>query len=488
MVFKKTVLCNLFVLAAVLQLATATPLDDFVNAPDPLFSYHLLNTIRGTDLGIGYTTYMYNMTATAWLTPQDSSRPVWSNWVLVTVPDNLDKSFETAMVFITDGSDTSTYTAPDPILLGISLSTGAVGVEVHQIPNEPIYFYPEGKRRTEDAIIAYTWKHFLDNPDQPYWLLRMPMTKCVVKAMDLTQQVTAKMGLSINSFVVGGASKRGWTTWTTAAVDKRVIAAIPIVMPLVKMQENLNLHYRTFGGWSFALDDYTAMNVTHYLNDPVFGQMAAIIDPWAYKDRFAERKMPMYAIASSGDEFFIPDSLGLFLDQMGNPLQFARLLPNAEHSCAGHVGDLIFSIATWFHHGILMKKAYPVWTYNVAEDKSQITVIFDKASIKPTYVKIWRANNFLKRDFRLITSTNPLVVNPIFWLEEELAPQADGLTYIATTTKPSNGWEGFFIELMFDVGGPQVLGEHFLRFTTPAAIWPDVYPFPPCTTDCSMHH
>lgn len=33
--------------------------------------------------------------------------------------------------------------------------------------------------------------------------------------------------------MVAGGSKRGWTTWTTAAVDKRVFAAIPIVMDML---------------------------------------------------------------------------------------------------------------------------------------------------------------------------------------------------------------------------------------------------------------
>jgi PhoPQ-activated pathogenicity-related protein len=36
----------------------------------------------------------------------------------------------------------------------------------------------------------------------------------------------------IKKFMIAGGSKRGWVVWTTAAVDKRVFAAIPIVMDM----------------------------------------------------------------------------------------------------------------------------------------------------------------------------------------------------------------------------------------------------------------
>ena len=37
-------------------------------------------------------------------------------------------------------------------------------------------------------------------------------------------------GVGVQEFVVGGASKRGWTTWTTGVSDVRVAAIIPTVM------------------------------------------------------------------------------------------------------------------------------------------------------------------------------------------------------------------------------------------------------------------
>ena len=102
----------------------------------------------------------------------------------------------------------------------------------------------ETKGRTEDALIAYTWDKFLRTGDSR-WPARLPMTKAAVRAMDT---VTAFCGspeggkIKVDGFVVAGGSKRGWTTWTTAAVDKRVVAIIPCVIDLLNIEPSM-LHH-----------------------------------------------------------------------------------------------------------------------------------------------------------------------------------------------------------------------------------------------------
>lgn len=43
---------------------------------------------------------------------------------------------------------------------------------------------PEQKGRSEDSIIAFTWAHFLDHPEDSEWLVRLPMVKASLRAMD----------------------------------------------------------------------------------------------------------------------------------------------------------------------------------------------------------------------------------------------------------------------------------------------------------------
>ena len=134
---------------------------------------------------------------------------------------------------------------------------------------------------SEDDFIAYTWNKFLRTGDER-WPARLPMTKSAVRAMDAVTAFTtspAGGGHAATRFVVSGASKRGWTTWATAAVDSRVIAIAPAVIDLLNIEPSFKHHFQAYGAWSDAVQDYVDQGIMKWLGTPQFKALMRIEEP-----------------------------------------------------------------------------------------------------------------------------------------------------------------------------------------------------------------
>jgi PhoPQ-activated pathogenicity-related protein len=138
-------------------------------------------------------------------------------------------------------------------------------------------------------VIAYTWQHFLNDPSKPEWLLRFPMTKAAMRAMDAITDYCAKnFALQLDHYAVAGASKRGWTTWDVGAVDGpsgRTAVIIPVVLDAINFVHTIHHQFRSYGNWSFALKDYIQLDLMQRLEDPNMPAMQGEIDPFFYRDR-----------------------------------------------------------------------------------------------------------------------------------------------------------------------------------------------------------
>ena len=94
------------------------------------------------------------------------------------------------------------------------------------------------------------------------------------------------------SLPLSGASKRGWTTWLVGAVDpKRVVAIVPIVLDAINFVTVEHHEYRSYGGWSYALQDYIDMNITERLDDPNMLLLSQNEDPFFFRERLTMPKV-----------------------------------------------------------------------------------------------------------------------------------------------------------------------------------------------------
>jgi PhoPQ-activated pathogenicity-related protein len=428
-----------------------TGLDRYVQAPDANYHYDLVNTIPGD----GYTAYVLNMTSQAWRSAAEVDHPIWKHWLTIVRPDQVKGT--TGFLFITGGSIKDK--APDKAnaqIVDTAVSTHTVVAELRGVPNEPLVFTGETKERTEDEIIAYTWVKYLKTGDET-WPLHIPMTKAAVRAMDTITAFCATMpggSVHVEKFVVAGGSKRGWTTWTTAAADKRVVAIVPMVIDMLNSVKSFEHHFQAYGYYSEAVKDYQNMGLMNVSNTPQYAALMRLEEPFSYRDRFT---IPKMIVNAAGDQYFLPDSSQYYFDDLPGE-KYLRYVPNTNHSLKD--SDAHDSVVA-FYDAFLRGQPRPKFFWKFEKNGDIRVTSVDT----PTEVKLWVANNPDKRDFRLAT-IGPAYKSII------VASKGDNV-YIGHVEKPEKGWSAYFVEMTYPSGG-----KYPFKFTTAVRVTPDTLPYP----------
>lgn len=430
-----------------------TALDRYIAATDTTYHYQLLTTVAGR----GYTAYVLELTSQQWRTAEEVDRPIWKHWLTIVRPEDVTAS--TSLLVVSGGSNDKPPPQVNPILAQLALTSNSVISEIRMVPNQPLVFTGDGRKRSEDAITAYSWEKFLTTGDET-WPLRLPMTKSVVRAMDTVTTFCASPeggGMAVDKFVVAGASKRGWTAWTAAAADKRVVAIVPAVIDLLNLEASFDHHYRAYGFWAPAIAEFERTGIMRRAHTPQFDALLRIEDPYSYRDRLA---IPKYIVNSAGDQYFVPDSSQFYFDGLEGE-KYLRYVPNTDHSLRGAYQDAAES-ALAFYQSVLTNAPRPRFGWSFEDDGS----IRVKAETKPDIVELWQAHNPDARDFRLATIGAA-------YSSSALKDQGGGL-YVAKVPVPEQGWTAFFIELTFPGAGP-----YPYKFTTGVRVAPDILPFGP---------
>lgn len=447
-------------LAAALMFAAApataqpTSLDRYVAKAEPAYGWKLVKTIPGD----GYRAHVLELTSQTWRSAKDVDRPVWTHWLTVIEPTKVTASTGLLLIGGGDNGDPPPAKPSDRAVM-LATETGTVVAELGMVPNQPLKFTDSPtKARVEDDIIAYSRvKHFTTKDDE--WLVRLAMVKSATKAMDAVQEFTRSEAggrVKVDRFVVSGGSKRGWTAWLTAAVDKRVVALMPLVIDALNSEAITKHHFEALGFFSSALDDYVEHGIfPHKIGTPEYQAVLAIEDPYNYRNR-PRLKMPKLMINASGDQFFLPDNSRFYYAALPEE-KHIRYVPNARHNLGG--SDVAETMAA-FYGSVVRGTTRPDFSWTKRADGALVV----KPRQTPREVRLWQATNPKARDFRLD------VIGPAY-TSKVLTAQPDG-TYVGKVEKPATGFTAYFVELTWDSGG-----KHPFKFTTEVQVIPDVLPF-----------
>ncbi len=424
-----------------------TELDRYVQQADSSYKWEVVSK-KKLD---GMTVWVIDMTSQTWRTSDEVDRTKWQHWLTIVQPDEVKST--TGLIFIGGGSNgRPAPERPDDRTVAVAAATKTVVAELRMIPNQPLVFHQDGKERSEDDLIAYTWDRYLKTSDER-WAARLPMVKAVVRGMDTVQAALKDSAAAPEQFVVAGGSKRGWTTWMTAAVDKRVQAIAPIVIDVLNVDISMRHHYAAYGFYAPAVGDYVHHKIPQRRDMPQYRKLMDLVDPFAYRSRLT---MPKCIINATGDQFFVPDSSQFYYDDLLGEKHLCYV-PNAEHSLEGsNALDTLIA----FHYAIAHNLERPTFTWDF--DGSDTILVHTKTA--PQSVTLWQAVNPDARDFRVDTIGKAFRAT-------ELKSNGNG-TYVVRVNKPEKGWKVFLAQLQFDIGAPTPL-----RLSTPVRVTPDVLPF-----------
>eukprot|EP00456_Euglypha_rotunda_P024430 TRINITY_DN19_c0_g2_i1.p2 TRINITY_DN19_c0_g2~~TRINITY_DN19_c0_g2_i1.p2 ORF type:complete len:435 (-),score=104.54 TRINITY_DN19_c0_g2_i1:7427-8731(-) len=356
-----------------------TALRDFVARPDDSFAWKLSDSQEAD----GAKSYEIEVTSQTW---QDI---VWKHDMLVFQPANL-KYPDHVLLYITGGSNKNKPKAEDR-LLGSSLAS-LVGCRVallFQVPNQPLL----GGRFEDDLITDTFLFHLATNDDR--WPLLFPMVKSAVRAMDSLEQFAAEEWKTpIKGFVVTGASKRGWTTWLTGAVEPRVRGIAPIVIDTLNMPKQMDYQIETWGKYSEQIDDYERKGLIKKLKeDAAIEPLWHWVDPYTYRHQL---NLPKLVINGTNDRYWTVDALNNYWDDLVGT-KYIRYVPNAGHNLKGGREGAIATLAAFTQH-VAADKPMPVleWKHDTDQGRLRLTI---QSSVPPKRAHLWTAESETK-DFR----------------------------------------------------------------------------------------
>ena len=398
------------------------------------------------DTHTGWTGYEIYVASGSWRNTSEVDRPLWEHDMTMAVPWFTS---DDVIFLINGGSNPLKYPSPDGTLALVCIALGVNFAQIDQIPNQPLYFTDEYQNsRTEDEILAYSLDKAIDTHDLS-WPVHCAMVKAAVKGMDMAQRINK----SFDDFMVIGASKRGWCLWLTAEIDPRVKWALPLVIDVFQLPEQVERHWESYGLYSSAIQDYVDFDLfCRCHNDPwAISDLGNIVDPYRKINLFT---MPKFCISASGDQFFMPDSAKLYFNELPGQ-KWLRVFPNKDHYMDGVLDDYnnLLGILGWGAN-MMSGSGNPSLAWSIDGNG----VITATASSTPDSVLLWQATNPNGRDFRLETVGQIYTSSPLY---------GQNNVFTGYCPPPAQGFTAYFVEATW---GSQ-------KYTSGVTITPDVFPF-----------
>jgi hypothetical protein len=336
-----------------------------------------------------------------------------------------------ALVIIAGGANTNeqpNWSNNDrmwPVAAQMAAANQSIVAILKQTPNQPLM----GNLK-EDELISYTLHQYKQDGDAS-WPLLFPMAKSALRTMDAIQDFGKnRLQKNIDNFFISGASKRGWTTWLTAATqDPRVKAIAPMVIDMLNMPATLNYQFKSYGAYSEQIEDYVKLEIPQSTQSKKGKAVTSMIDPYSYRTKLSVPKM---IFIGTNDEYWTVDAIKWYINEIPGQTMI-HYVPNAGHDLGG--GAEALQTLSAMYGKMLNGESYPLINNQIKTENGKVILDIKANSTELKDVQVWSASStdldFRNEKFGSVSLGKGAAENHI---EVDL---------------PSNGYKAFYIDFKY---------------------------------------
>lgn len=286
----------------------------------------------------------------------------------------------------------------------LSAKTGVATAFISQIPNQPLF-----DNKKEDDLLSFTLSEYVKTSD-PEWPILSPMVRSVTRTIDLIEARLKRCSPHEKlKVILGGASKRGWTTWLAGPRDERIKAIAPMVFEMINIRAQTQLAQKAYGAQSEQIKEYTALGLTDNFERPGLKKIIEWFDPFSAIELY---KMPKLLLLGTNDPYWVVNSSSLYLDKLPPPTTI-YMVPNGQHG-SWSTDTAVSTLASFIGFttkGLALPNLKAQWS---PSSQGEILKINADSTLKPSEVT-------------LLTATSPsLDFRSSKWLSSPMSLSASG--------------------------------------------------------------
>ena len=414
---------------ALVGLDPTSALKSYVTTPDSTFKYE----VRASEKSNGAEVVQLKMTSQTWKDIE------WKHFVYIIKPDKITVPGH-ALLFITGGGWNENFDKPADDknkvsevpgeALAIAKHAGMPVVAISHVPFQPVF-----GGLVEDEIISMTFVKYLETKD-PTWPLLFPMVKAAIRAMDASQEYSKKTwDMPIEGYSVFGASKRGWTTWLTAASgDPRVKSITPIVIDTLNMEAQMKHQLDSYGEYSEQIKDYTEKGIQGAAATETGKNLNKMVDPYSYRKSLT---LPKLIVNGTNDPYWTLDALNIYWKDLEGP-KYIFYAPNGGHGLNPESIIRLLPTVVAFAKASAGQLTLPQLDWTIKENEKALSLSM-KSDVVPASTRAWLATS-KTRDFRESK-----------W--DHAPMKTEGENFVYELPRPESGFAAAYCEAKYLIDG-----------------------------------